>query len=89
MLVDIRPYYNYGENRSEVEGFKYRVVLPSHKMEALEVKIPGSKLLELSDGEYPMVEFEGLEARIYIIDGKGIISATATSLRVLGNQHKA
>ena len=89
MLVDIRPIYNYESNSRDIEGYKYKVILPAHKMDSVEVKIAGAKLLELADGEYPLVEFEGLEARIYVIDGKGVLSATATGLRVLNNQNKA
>lgn len=89
MLVDVRPYYNYEGTSKELEGYKYKVVLPQHKMDSLEVKIPGAKLTELAEGEFPMVEFEGLEARVYVIDGNGVISATATNMRVLGNQNKA
>ena len=89
ILVDIRPYYNYGSSSKEIEGYKYKVVLPALKMEPLEVKIPGAKLLELKDGEFPHVEFEGLEAKIYVIEGKGVVSASATGMRVLGNQNKA
>ena len=89
ILVDIRPYYNYGSSSKEIEGYKYKVVLPFLKMEPLDVKIPGAKLLELKEGEFPSVEFEGLEARIYVIEGKGLVSASATGMRVLGNQHKA
>lgn len=89
ILVDIRPVYNYESNSKEIEGYKYKVVLPAHKMDSLEVKIPGVKLLELADGEFPMVEFEGLEARVYVIGGKELLSATATGMRVLSNQNKA
>lgn len=88
MLVDIRPYYNYADNSKDIEGYKYKVVLPAHKMDSLEVKIAGAKLLELADGEFPLVEFENLEARIYVIDGKGIVTAMATGMKVLGNQNK-
>ena len=89
MLADIRPYYNYTDNSKDIEGYKYKVVLPAHKMDAIEVKIPGAKLLELADGEFPIVEFENLEIKAYFIEGKELISATAKSLRVIGNQHKS
>ena len=89
ILVDVRPYYNYGSNSKEVEGYKYKAVLPALKMDAIEVKIPGAKLLELKEGEFPLVEFEGLEARVYVIEGKGVVTATASGMRVLGNQNKA
>lgn len=84
MLADIKPYYNYQGTSKELEGYKYKVILPLHKMDALEVKIPGAKQIELADGEYPLIEFEGLEARIYVIEGKGMVSATAKGIRVLG-----
>ncbi len=89
MLVDIRPYYNYAENSKDIEGYKYKVLLPAHKMDSLEVKIAGAKLLELADGEYPMIDFEGLEAKAYVIDGKAVITATAKNIRVISNQNKA
>ena len=58
-------------------------------MDSLEVKIAGAKLLELADGEYPMIDFEGLEAKAYVIDGKAVITATAKNIRVISNQNKA
>lgn len=86
LLVDIRPYYNYADNSRDIEGYKYKVALPTHKMDSIEVKIAGAKLLELKDGEFPLVEFEGLEARVYVIEGKEFISATAKSLHIVGNK---
>lgn len=83
MLVDINAYYDFNSDTREVLGFKYKVVLPQLKMEALEVKIEGQKRLELKDGSYPLVSFDGLEIKPYVIRGDVVITATAKGVAIV------
>lgn len=41
LLADITPSYEYknGERTDKLEGYRYAVVLPSHKMEKIGVKV--------------------------------------------------
>lgn len=90
LLVDIVPYYVYqnGEKTDILEGFRYDIALPKHKMEKLSVKIPISScsvpLVDINkDEEIPMLKqvfFEGLEVSSYFMQGNVNLKATATKI---------
>lgn len=90
LLVDINPYYSYkdGEKTNTLEGYKYDIALPKHKMEKLSVKIPITSsnvpLVDINkDEEIPMLKqvfFEGLEVGSYFMQGNVNLKATATKI---------
>ena len=82
MLTDVVPYYDYSKDGKDkaLAGYKYKIVCPAHKLESISVKIAGAKQMEPEDGTFPVVRFSGMEIRVYVIDGKGVISATATGI---------
>lgn len=90
LLVDIVPYYAYenGEKTDTLEGYRYDIALPKHKMEKLSVKIPISSsnipLVDVNkDEEIPMLKqvlFENLEVSSYFMQGNINLKATATKI---------
>ncbi|MEW9938324.1 hypothetical protein AB2T96_16530 [Clostridium butyricum] len=90
LLVDISPYYAYkdGEKTDTLDGYRYDIALPKHKMEKLSVKIPFSSnnipLVDINkDEEIPMLKqviFEGLEVGSYFMQGNINLKATATKI---------
>lgn len=90
LLVDITPYNTYkdGERTDTLEGYRYDIALPKHKMEKLSVKIPISvcnvPLVNIEkEEEIPMlrqVVFEGLEVTSYFMQGNINLKATATKI---------
>ncbi|EDT73633.1 MULTISPECIES: hypothetical protein [Clostridium] len=90
LLVDVSPYYTYkdGEKTDILEGYRYDIALPKHKMEKLSVKIPISSnnipLVDINkDEEIPMLKqvvFDGLEVGSYFMQGNINLKATATKI---------
>ena len=86
LLVDIVPFYTYkdGEKTDTLEGYRYDIALPKHKMEKLGVKITDTTpLIDISKDEIPMlrqVNFEGLEVSSYYMQGNVNLKATATAI---------
>ena len=88
--MDIVPYYAYqnGEKTDTLEGYRYDIALPKHKMEKLSVKIPISSsnipLVDVNKAEeIPMLKqvfFEGLEVGTYFMQGNVNLKATATKI---------
>lgn len=83
ILADVKPYYSYGSDSKDLDGYKYKIVFPSLKMESVDVKIPGAKQIELKGDDFPYVELEGLEVKVYVIEGKPIITATAKNIHII------
>ena len=93
ILVGITPDY-YGtdkERHAEPQGHKYEVMLPVHRYDKLTVKIPGAPLLQAPvSGNEPQVEFNDLLVRPYVDrTGRMAYTASATSVRVVGNDDKS
>lgn len=68
LLTEIKPVYEYkGAVRTDkIIGYKYVVALPSHRLEQLEVKILGEKLLDdIEEDDYREVRFSGLSMGLY------------------------
>lgn len=87
ILVGVIPDY-YGNDRekhAEPQGYKYEVMLPSHKYDKLVIKIPGKQLLDAPvSGAEPMVEFADLRVRPYVDHaGRMAYTASATSIKVV------
>lgn len=86
MLTDVTPHFDYNGAEKTLVGFKYKVACPFHKLETITIKIAGKKQLEAEDGIFPIVKFSNLEIKVYIIDGKPVISATATAIHKMDNK---
>lgn len=82
MLTGVRPVYDYkeGERTDKIIGFKYEVACPKHSLEKITVKIQGEQQLEFNEGNFPIVEFRGLQIRAYVIGGDVRLSATADKI---------
>lgn len=78
LLISIAPYFSYkdGVRQTDVEGYKYTVVLPHHKFEQLDVKIPGAQQLDLDADSLP-VQFRNLRVRPYLNRERNFLSFTA------------
>lgn len=87
ILLNSYPYYMYKNNvkTEQIEGFSYVVLLPNHGYNALSVKIPGNKILQLKIGQTLPVQFENLTLKIYLdSDKKPRLSAKASGIKVVG-----
>jgi len=82
-LVSVNPYYKYNEKKErtdEVEGYRYEIALPDQGLEKISVKINGEKMMDAPNGGLVPVDFEGLEVKVYIIQGNPVYSAKATKI---------
>lgn len=87
LLADITPSYEYkdGERTDKLEGYRYSVVLPAHKMEKLGVKVLNkTPLIDIESEEIPIgtpVQFTNLEVGSYFSKTQGVsITAKADSV---------
>lgn len=86
-IKDDKRYVD-GKQTGERIGTKYEVALPAFALEKINVKVPGAQVIPdtvLDEKGMVNVSFEGLRAHFYSIDGRVGISATATSIKVIGN----
>ena len=85
MLVDILPVYVYeaGKRTDNISGYRYVVARPSRAFDKISVKIDGVKQLELPENDYPIVEFEELEIRIYWSPDGYRAGASATGIKTV------
>lgn len=81
LLTQVTPSFIYadGKRTQETDGWKYNVLIPELGYDSLNVKIPGSKQVDVS-GPDTFVGFDGLEIKPYVINGKLIVSAHATGV---------
>lgn len=82
-LAGVTPSYRYDDNKqrtSEIEGYRYDVVLAEKEFEKLAVKIPGAQQIDAKVGEMTAVALEGLEVKVYVIGGDLKLSATAKKI---------
>lgn len=90
LLADITPSYEYknGERTDKLEGYRYSVVLPAHKMEKLGVKVlnktPLIDIEDIESEEIPIgtpVQFSNLEIGSYFSKTQGVsITAKASGV---------
>lgn len=89
VLINVVPdFYGSDKNRHEEPvGYKYEVMLPTHRYDKLAVKIPGPQLLEAPvSGHEPMVEFADLRVKPYVDhSGRLAFTASATGIKVVGS----
>ena len=84
ILVDIVPSYIYenGHRTEKLSGYRYVIALPAHSLDKLSVKIESDKMLiERSEDEFPVVEFDGLEMSLYWTPTGYQVSARASGIR--------
>ena len=84
ILVDIVPSYIYenGHRTEKLSGYRYVIALPAHSLDKLSVKIESDKMLiERSEDEVPVVEFDGLEMSLYWPPTGYQVSARASGIR--------
>lgn len=78
LLADISPSFEYkdGERTDKLEGYRYSVVLPAHKMEKLGVKVLNkTPLINIESEEIPIgtpVQFVNLEVGSYFSKTQGV-----------------
>lgn len=91
ILTEVRPAYEYKDgNRSDkVIGIKVSVALEKNSYDTLTVTVTDpvdrlSAVLEKADGPV-YVDFVGLTARIYTMNGRTDVSAKADSVHVVDN----
>ena len=78
LLADIVPAYEYkdGEKTDKLIGYTYQVVLPSHKMEKVGIKVLNKPcLIDIEKEEIPIgtnVKFLGLDVGTYYSKANGI-----------------
>ena len=88
LLADITPSYEYkdGARTDKLDGYRYSVVLPAHKMEKLSVKVSNKiPLVDIGNSEgIPIgtaVKFSNLEVGSYYSKTQGIcITSKADSV---------
>ena len=87
VLVGVTPdLYGSDKVRHDVAvGYKYEVMLPSHRFDKLTVKIPGLQLMDTPvSGHEPTVDFENLVIKPYVDrNGRLAFTATATGVKVV------
>lgn len=85
MLVEVLPVYVYegGKRTDKVSGYRYVVAMPEHAFDKIAVKIDGKQRLELPDGDYPIVDFDGLELSIYWSPEGYRVGASAMDISVV------
>lgn len=86
LLADIAPAFEYknGERTDKIDGYRYSVVLPVHKMEEIGVKVLGkTPLIDIEKEDIPIgtpVQFTNLEVGSYFSKGQINITAKAESI---------
>ena len=84
LLTAIIPSYKYenGEKTAEIDGYNYEVVLTQRGFEKIRVKIEGPQAFDMPS-DYPLVEFEGLEIKAYVIGGNPLIKFGAKAIKIV------
>ena len=89
LLVDVRPAYEYKDNKrtDTVLGYRYEVAMPKHALEKLSVQIEGEQLMQTPSEGFVEVEFTDLEIGMYLKDNELHLSAKATGVMPAGKKH--
>lgn len=93
LLADITPSYEFkdGARTEKLEGYRYSVVLPAHKMEKLGVKVLNkTPLIDIEKGEeIPIgtpIQFTNLEVGSYFSKTQGVsVTAKADNVSFVNN----
>lgn len=90
VAIDVKPAYAYKDNQrlDKVEGLKVSVVFPGNHYDTLTVTVadPVDRLsAALEKGDPVHVAFQGFTAKIYVMNGRGGVSAKADSVRIVAD----
>lgn len=90
VAIDAKPAYAYkdGQRLDKVEGLKVSVVFPGNHYDTLTVTVadPVDRLsAALEKGDPVHVAFQGFTAKIYVMNGRGGVSAKADSVQIVVN----
>lgn len=90
IATDVKPAYAYkdGQRLDKVEGLKVSVVFPGNHYDTLTVTVadPVDRLsAALEKGDPVHVAFQGFTAKIYVMNGRGGVSAKADSVRIVAD----
>lgn len=89
ILTGVYGYNSYVDDHytGAIEGYKYCVTLPKLNFCHLDVKIPGTKMLEIKSGEHFPVVFDNLQVKIYEDKSKKLqLTAHATGVNRLDSK---
>ena len=81
-MANVQPYYRYdesGNKTTDVEGYRYDIVLPDVGYEKVSVKIPGERQLDDS-AIGTLVELNDLDIKVYVIRGELMITIKASKI---------
>ena len=90
LVTDVGPYFAYvdGQRTDKVDGYKYAAILPNRQFARLDVKIPGTKLLDVPAGQYISVAFDDLVVKLYFDNNRRIqLTAKAESVHAVDKSH--
>lgn len=84
LLTEVNPWFEYvdGKKQDIPMGYKYTVACTAHALNTITVKVKGKQMVEATD-EFPAVKFSGLELKVYVIEGKPMITAIATGIALV------
>lgn len=89
IVTGVAPRYIYdanGKRTDEVRGFNYTCVCPERSYTSVRIAIDGPQQMDdVTIAGCPMVVFDGLEIKAYVVGGEGHVSITAKGIRVLKN----
>lgn len=85
MLVKITPAYKYvnGVKTDVLDGYKYHLIAPGCNYDTLQVKITGDARLANPDKPIP-VKVINLKVRVYVLNGRIGVAATADNIVAVG-----
>lgn len=86
-LVGVKPVYAYkdGARTDTVSGYRYSIALEEKKMERIDVKIDGPKLMEEPEG-YVEVAFKDIEIYFYYLNREPQVAARAKGISVVNQK---
>ncbi len=88
IATEVKPAYAYqdGKRQDRVVGLKVSVVFPGNHYDSLDVTVadPVDRLsAALNPGGPVYVTFTGFTARVYVMNGRGGVSARADSVQIV------
>ena len=91
LLADVTPTYLYvnGERTKEIDGYRYHVVLPKHKMEKIGVKVSHKTPIINLEEEIPIgttMSFSGLTVGTYFSNGQINLTCKADDVSIKGEE---
>ena len=81
-LTDVIPSYAYvdGKRTDKITGYRYTTVMVDHGLEKINVRIDGTRMLDVPNSGYVPVFFTDLEVYIFWQNGQPQVGARATGI---------